>query len=123
MLTLQTETEKPAVQRSAPIGFFWRSCVMRGPTTSLSLTTAALALAALAVTGCKERKREPVPGPQSHPQVWQQALPAASEIPLQQAGDGRHVQSAHKGGQPTGVSGISWFQGTIEEAFSRSCTG
>lgn len=57
--------------------------------------TAAVVTAAIALGGCRDRRPHPVPGPQSAP--------------------------AHSA--PTsGVSEISWFQGTLEEAFShRTC--
>jgi hypothetical protein len=54
--------------------------------------TAAVVTAAIALGGCRGKRPQPVPGPQSAP--------------------------AHSA--PTsGVSEISWFQGTLEEAFSR----
>jgi hypothetical protein len=89
---------------------------MKGLTTSLRVTTVALALGAIAVGGCKERKREPVPGPQTQSGASQAVSPTT--------GAERHVESSTRpGSHHTGVSGISWFQGTIEEAFSRTCTG
>lgn len=88
---------------------------MKGPTASLRVTTAALALVTIAVGGCKERKREPVPGPQSQPAASQELSARPGE---------RHVESTHRpAAHHSGASGISWFQGTIEEAFSRTCTG
>lgn len=63
--------------------------------------TSAVATAALALGACQDKRRpEPVPPPQSG---------------LQQGGvSGRAA--------PAGVSEISWFQGTLDEAFaSRPC--
>jgi hypothetical protein len=65
---------------------------------------AAVVSALLAVEGCRERKSEPVPGPQST-SAWN-TTPA---------------RAAHGALRPD-VSEISWFQGTLEEAFShRGC--
>jgi len=59
--------------------------------------TAAVVAAAIALGGCRGKRPQPVPGPQSAP-----------------------VHSAPTGSH--GVSEISWFQGTLEEAFSqRTC--
>jgi hypothetical protein len=55
--------------------------------------TAAVVTAAIALGGCRGRRPQPVPGPQSA----QGTAATASR----------------------GVSEISWFQGTLEEAFSR----
>jgi hypothetical protein len=85
---------------------------MSTPTRSRWFTAAVLAAAAILIAGCKERKRDPVPPPQSQP--------AASDRVPGQDGD---PHTAHSGRHVMGASGISWFQGTIEEAFSRECTG
>ena len=59
--------------------------------------TAAVVTAAIALGGCRGKRPQPVPGPQS--------------APVHSAATGSH-----------GVSEISWFQGTLEEAFSgRTC--
>ena len=52
--------------------------------------TAAVVTAAIALGGCRGKRPQPVPGPQS-----------------------AQATASH------GVSEISWFQGTLEEAFSR----
>ena len=76
---------------------------------------AAVLTATLALTGCKNRKEEPVPGPKSE---WS----AAAQTPLANApskasrATGRHEPRDHHG-----ASGIAWFQGTLEEAFSPTC--
>ncbi|TLY59919.1 MAG: hypothetical protein E6K52_11110 [Gammaproteobacteria bacterium] len=72
--------------------------------------TAAVLAAALAVDGCKQKKREPVPGPQARPGTTAQARARA-------AGDDSDPHRTRHGG----ASGISWFQGTVEEAFSSTC--
>jgi hypothetical protein len=75
----------------------------------------AVLTATLALTGCKNRKEEPVPGPKSG---WS----AAAQTPLANAPSkaprdvGRHEARDHHG-----ASGIAWFQGTLEEAFSPTC--
>jgi hypothetical protein len=76
----------------------------------------AVLTATLALTGCKNRKEEPVPGPKSE---WS----AAAQTPLANASSrpssratGRHEPRDHHG-----ASGIAWFQGTLEEAFSPTC--
>ena len=73
--------------------------------------TAAVLAAALAVDGCKQKKREPVPGPQARPGTAVQARARA-------AGDDSDFHRARH----AGASGISWFQGTVEEAFSSTCS-
>ncbi len=73
--------------------------------------TAAVVTALLAVAGCRERKSEPVPGPQSAP---------ARNTTLARAAHAA-AASPHGAVRPD-VSEISWFQGTLEEAFShRGC--
>ncbi len=73
----------------------------------------AVLTATLALTGCKNRKEEPIPGPKA---TWsiaavQPPSPSAAEkVPV------RHESQDHHG-----ASGISWFQGTLEEAFSSTC--
>jgi len=75
---------------------------------------ATMLLVTLAVAGCKNRKQEPIPGPRA-------AQPAAGAP--QQTG---HPSGAvidpgttpPPGARRHGASGISWFQGGVEEAFS-----
>ena len=57
--------------------------------------TAAVVTAAIALGGCRGKRPQRVPGPQSAP---------AHSAPTSGSHD---------------VSEISWFQGTLEEAFSR----
>jgi hypothetical protein len=71
--------------------------------------TAAVVTAAIALGGCPGKRQKPVPGPQSAPA---QSTPTSSN---QRDDDTRHI-AATRG---HGVSEISWFQGTLEEAFSR----
>jgi uncharacterized lipoprotein YbaY len=63
------------------------------------LITAALVGAALLLGGCQGKKPEPIPAPKT--------VVVA-----------RHLPSAHAAKQRE-VGEISWFQGTLEEAFSR----
>ncbi|HEY6921985.1 MAG TPA: hypothetical protein VI653_00850 [Steroidobacteraceae bacterium] len=78
----------------------------------LGITTAILA-ATLALAACKNRKEEPIPGPKA-------AHPAAEAI--QPAATPDQSGAAHSGGSRRhGASGISWFQGTLDEAFSTTC--
>lgn len=82
---------------------------------SLGITTAILAVT-IALAGCKNRKEEPIPGPKAAPPAAESVQsPAAIPSPGQ---DG----AAHPGGSRRhGASGISWFQGTLDEAFSTTC--
>jgi hypothetical protein len=74
----------------------------------------AVLTATLALTGCKYRKEEPVPGPKSG---WSTAQPPMANMPSKASRPpGRHEARDHHG-----ASGISWFQGTLEEAFSPTC--
>jgi hypothetical protein len=70
---------------------------------------AAVLAGTLAFVGCKNRKEEPVPAPNAAWTVGVQS-PAAHTS--------RHEASSVRHG---GASGISWFQGTLEEAFSTTC--
>ena len=88
-----------------------------------------LAVPALAVTltvcGCKNRKEEPIPPP--HAALWSTRatlrLPARTPAAarLEQRDD--DLTAGHDGqGMRHGANGISWFQGSFEEAFSISCS-
>lgn len=78
---------------------------------SLGITTAILA-ATIALAGCKNRKEEPIPGPKA-------AQPPAAESAQTPSG---FPGAPHPSGtRRHGASGISWFQGTLDEAFSTSC--
>jgi uncharacterized lipoprotein NlpE involved in copper resistance len=85
----------------------------------LWIATAVLA-ATLALTGCKNRKQEPVPAPNAvSPTALAQAPSAAgTAAPTDTAPttSGQHGAATHYR-----ASGISWFQGTLEEAFSTTC--
>ena len=69
--------------------------------------TTAVATAALALGACQDKRRpEPVPPPQSAPALAAAALPRQPQDKL------------------AGASEISWFQGTLDEAFARTpCAG
>jgi hypothetical protein len=70
--------------------------------------SAAVVTAALALCGCPYHKQQqPVPGPQS---------PATS---AKAAGAALHREVQHGPSSAHAVSEISWFQGTLEEAFAR----
>jgi hypothetical protein len=77
------------------------------------LITAAVVTAAIMLGGCPNKRPEPVPGPQSAP--TQGAVTAASAQHSSRA-SGRALHQR-------GTSEISWFQGTLEEAFSRRHCG
>jgi hypothetical protein len=70
---------------------------------------AAVAIAVILVSGCPDKKPEPVPGPQS-------ALTERATAD----GTGSRANTTNRDCPARGrhVSGISWFQGTLEEAFS-----
>jgi hypothetical protein len=84
------------------------------------LWIAAAALSAImALTACKNRKDEPIPGPKAA----SPALPTPAhmanvpaKVPTRAAGAARPQNDPHHG-----ASGISWFQGSVEEGFSVSC--
>ena len=85
------------------------------------LWIAAAALSAIiALTGCKNRKEEPIPGPKA----GSPAIPAPAHMANAPARipTRREAGTAHPQNDPHhGASGISWFQGSVEEAFSVSC--
>ena len=73
--------------------------------------TAAVVTAAIALGGCPGKRPKPVPGPQSAP---------AQSTPT--SGNERDDHRRNAATRGHGVSEISWFQGTLEEAFSgRTC--
>ena len=73
------------------------------------LSTVAVIAVAWALGGCPSRQQQPIPGPKSStvsglvPQAAPRAAPAAPAA-LQERGS---------------PDAINWFQGTLEEAFSR----
>jgi hypothetical protein len=69
--------------------------------------TAAVVAAALALCGCPYHKQQPLPGPQS-PATSARGAGAAAHREVQHGATGAHAASE-----------ISWFQGTLEEAFAR----
>ena len=80
----------------------------------LGIATAILA-ATIALGSCKNRKEEPIPGPKATQPASGLAQPSATPSSGQNG-------AAHPGGSRRhGASGISWFQGTLDEAFSTSC--
>jgi hypothetical protein len=76
---------------------------------SLGIATAILA-ATIALAGCKNRKEEPIPGPKAaQPPAGSVQSPSTTPSP---------DPSTDPGGRRHGTPGISFFQGTSEEAFS-----
>jgi hypothetical protein len=78
---------------------------------------AAVLTGTLAIVGCKNRKEEPVPAPNA---TWTAAAveaPSADTSRKAMESAARHEVGVRHGG----ASGISWFQGTLEEAFSTTC--
>lgn len=86
---------------------------------SIGIATAILA-ATIALAGCKNRKEEPIPGPKA-------AQPAAESVTVRPPSATPPAAASpdaagHPGGaRRHGSSGISWFQGAVDEAFSTSC--
>jgi hypothetical protein len=72
------------------------------------LIMAAAAAAAISLSSCRDKKPEPVPGPQSALTQRTTADTAARD----------NSASADRPRHHHAVSEISWFQGTLEEAFS-----
>jgi hypothetical protein len=75
---------------------------------ALFITAAALT-AAIILAGCPNKKPEPVPGPQS---ATVPGGASAGRAPPSTMADARAPDER-------GASEISWFQGTLEEGFSR----
>ena len=72
------------------------------------LITAAVVTAAIALGGCPYHPQQPLPGPQS----------AAALAPAR--GAAMHHDTGHGSRRTPAPDPISWFQGTLDEAFSRS---
>jgi hypothetical protein len=77
---------------------------------SIYVATAVLA-ATIALTSCKNRRQEPLPGPRAGQPAAAAQAPSAT-APAEASSRPRPDPAHH------GASGISWFQGTVEEAFS-----
>jgi hypothetical protein len=73
---------------------------------------ATLLLVTLAVAGCKHRKEEPIPGPRAGQPASEAAYPSRRSNGSSSRGAPDRPRPRH------GASGISWFQGGFEEAFS-----
>jgi hypothetical protein len=72
------------------------------------LITAAVVTAAIALGGCPyHRQQPPVPGPQT------------SVTPALTHGAARHTDAERSSRHDPTPDPISWFQGTLDEAFSR----
>ena len=88
------------------------------------IAASALTLA-LTVSGCKNRKEEPVPAPNASGWPTKTAMHLPTLPTLVPAPE--HLQDPPPAadsyrGMPHGTSGISWFQGSFEEAFSIACS-
>jgi hypothetical protein len=77
----------------------------------ITLTAGAMALA---LSGCPELPGGPVPATQSDSQ-----RESATRAPHEGAARTAHESSGHEAAMGHSVSEIAWFQGTIDEAFSR----
>jgi hypothetical protein len=73
------------------------------------LNIAVVVTAAITLTGCPDRKPRPVPGPQS----------ALAHSPATAGSTATADDAASAASREAGASEISWFQGTLEEAFAR----
>jgi hypothetical protein len=74
------------------------------------LMTAAVVTAAIALGGCPHKRPQPVPGPQS----------AAAHSVTTSTNERDDVGRRSASTRGHRASEISWFQGTLEEAFSRT---
>jgi hypothetical protein len=77
---------------------------------------AAVLTATIALAGCKNRDEKPIPAPNAG---WATATTQTAAAPVPVAKPS--AKDRHDAGDHHGASGISWFQGTIEEAFSTTC--
>jgi hypothetical protein len=87
---------------------------------------AAVFAAVTAVEGCKSKKRQPIPGPRAHPTSLMATTGAgvlgtgATHMSDSREGAASHEQPGVAiGKRHEGAGGIAWFQGSVEEAFSR----
>ena len=74
---------------------------------------ATLLLVTLAAAGCKYRRQEPIPGPRAPQPATSAPQPSHSSGGATDPG-----ATAPDGPRRHGASGISWFQGGFDEAFS-----
>jgi len=79
------------------------------------LITAVLAVTAVMLAGCRDKKPEPVPSPQSGLVQRTTAAHGGRDAAESAATAQAHCPSERR----SGASATSWFQGTVEEAFSR----
>ncbi len=88
---------------------------------SIGVATAILA-ATIVLAGCKNRKEEPIPGPKAANPAAQSTLtarPGPAASPSAPSPDA--AENPGGGARRHGSSGISWFQGAVDEAFSTTC--
>ncbi len=78
----------------------------------------------MATDGCKRSKPEPVPGPQSGILGISAATfgPTTHKHSSNSPADTGRVGRMDAVSMAHGAGGIAWFQGTVEEAFSRTVT-
>lgn len=88
---------------------------------------AVVCAASFAAQGCRNHKRQPVPGPQVRAGGISSAMVGSmSRQQTHAAGawqDQKAVRDAHSRTDAAlrhGAVGIAWFQGNVEEAFSRA---
>lgn len=83
-------------------------------------------IALLATEGCRRPKREPVPGPTAG--ILGISSATFGITSHQRSGHSQHDSDPSSGvdsdatGMQHGAVGISWFQGTVDEAFSKAGT-
>jgi hypothetical protein len=77
---------------------------------------AAVLTATIALAGCKNRDEKPIPAPNAS---WATATSQTTAPPA--PGATPSTKGRRDIGDHRGANGISWFQGTIEEAFSTTC--
>jgi len=83
---------------------------------------AAILAAAIALAGCKNREEKPIPGPKADvPAAAESVASPPSATPPSAPSSESPAPSGSSGTRRHGTPGISWFQGTVEEAFSTSC--
>jgi hypothetical protein len=85
---------------------------------TIALAGTIALIGCLALASCKNRDEKPIPGPKAtSPTAAESVLPPSSPTPPSAPAS----NSGSSGPRRHGAAGISWFQGTVEEAFSTSC--
>ena len=88
---------------------------------------AVVCAASIAAQGCRNHKRQPVPGPQVGAAGISSGMVGIVSRQQKYAAaawqDHKAIRDAHSRADATvrhGAGGIAWFQGNVEEAFSRA---